>query len=170
MKLKYSLLLLAALAAPHFAVAEEEDKPVKLEEVPADAAKAIKAAAGQAKLDKITFGDEDGTPAYEAVWKAEGHQHEIAVAKDGKVLSLEEIITLEEAPEAVRAAVTKAAGERKVVEVEKVLENGKTHYEATLKKGKAKEEVSFSEAGKMLEREKPDAEKAGKGDKKEKKD
>ena len=173
MKLTRTIAFVAALALPSFAFAEEEeDKPVKFAELPAPVAKAIKEAAGDAKLGKIVLGDEDGTAAYEAVWTADGHQHEIAVAKDGKVLSLEEIITLAEAPEAVRAAITKEAGDHQVIEVEKVLENGKTHYEATIKKGKGKgkEAVSFSEDGKVLERENPDKEKEEKSGKKEKKD
>ena len=159
MKPKYAIACLAALAFPHFAMGEEEeDKPVKFEDLPAAVATAIKAAAGESKLDSIVLGDEDGTAAYEAVWQANKHQHEIAVATDGTVLGQEEIITLAEAPEVVRAAMTKEAGENKVVEVEKILEKGKTTYEIALMKGKSKEVVTFSEAGKVLEREKDDEE------------
>lgn len=166
MKLKAIIPMLAALALAHHVFAEEDDKPVKFEDLPAAVAKAIKAAAGDAKLDSIVLGDEDGTPAYEATWKADGHKHEIAVAKDGKVLGLEEIISLKEAPEAVRAAIEKEAGSREVLEVEKVIAKGKTVYEAEIKEGKGKVVVTFSEAGKVLEREKPDAEKEEKKEKK----
>ena len=166
MKLKAIIPMLAALALAHHVFAEEDDKPVKFEELPAAVAKAIKAAAGDAKLDSIVLGDEDGTPAYEATWKAGGHKHEIAVAKDGKVLTLEEIISLKEAPEAVRAAIEKEAGSREVLEVEKVIAKGKTVYEAEIKEGKGKVVVTFDEAGKVLEREKPDAEKEEKKEKK----
>ena len=171
MKPNHIITLLAALAVPHFVLAEEADKPIKFGDLPAAVAKAIKQAAGDAKLKTISLGDEDGTPAYEAVWEANGHQHEIAVTKSGKVLSLEEIITLAEAPEAIRAAIAKEAGGSKVLEVEKVLEKGKTLYEATVEKGKGKLVVRFSAGGKVLERENPDAEKdekAEKGGKKEK--
>lgn len=165
MKPIHLLTLLAALALPHFAFAaeEDEDKPVKFEELPPAVAKAIKEAAGDAKLGKIVFGDEDGTPAYEAAWTANGHKHEIAVDQHGKVLSLEEIITLAEAPEAVGAAIKAEAGDGRVLEVEKVLEKGKTVYEATIKKGKAKTVVTFNEKGKVIEHEE-----AEKGEKKEK--
>ena len=177
MKTSHIITLLAALAVPHFAFAEEEDKPVNFADLPAAVAKAIKAAAGDAKLGKVVLGDEDGTPAYETTWEAGGHKHEIAVAKDGTVLSQEEIIKLAEAPEAVRAAIAKEAGTNEVLEVEKVLEKGKTHYEAEIKKGDGKVAVSFDAKGKVTERENPDAEKAEKkgekaekGGKKEKKD
>ena len=172
MKLKHTLLLLAAITVPHFVFAAEEgDKPVKFADLPAAVAKAMKDAAGDAELKEIELGDEDGTPAYEAIWTANGHKHEIAVAKDGTVLTLEEIISLKEAPEAVRAAIVKEAGDSEVIEVEKVLAKGKTFYEAVIKKGNGKVEVTFDEAGKVLERENPDAkteEKSEKGEKKKK--
>lgn len=170
MKLKTIIPMLAALALAHHAFAEEDDKPVKFDELPAAVAKAIKAAAGDAKLTTLVLGDEDGTPAYEAAWTAGGHKHEIAVAKDGNVLSLEEIISLKEAPEAVQKAITAEAGSREVLEVEKVIAKGKTVYEAEIKEGKGKVVVTFDEAGKVLEREKAGGEKEEKGEKKEKKD
>ena len=92
MKLKHTFLLLAALAAPHFVFAEEGDKPVKFADLPPAVAKAMKAAAGDAELKDIELGDEDGTPAYEAVWTANGHKHEIAVAKDGTVLDRKSVV------------------------------------------------------------------------------
>lgn len=154
-----TLAALCAAAVSFTAVRAEEDKPVKSADLPAAVAKAIKAAAGDAELKSIVLGDEDGTRAYEAVWHANGHQHEIAVAKDGTVLGLEEIITLEEAPEIIRAAITKEAGANKVLEVEKVLEKGKTFFEAEIQNGKGKAVVRFDAEGKVLERENPDAEK-----------
>lgn len=167
MKPKHTVAFLALLALPNFAFGEEEDQPVKFEDLPAAVASAIKGAAGEARLATIVLGDEDGTPAYEATWEANSHKHEIAVAKDGTVLGLEEIITLAETPDAVHAAMMKEAGTNTMLEVEKVLEKGKTTYEVTLQKGKDKEAISFSVDGKLLERENPDAENT-KEDKKEK--
>ncbi len=163
MKLKYTLALLAAFAVPHFIFSEEDDKPVKWEDVPAPVAAAIKAAAGDAKLEAVVLGDEDGVAAYETTWMAGGHKHEIAVAKDGTVLGLEEIITLAEAPEAVRAAITKKAGDNKVSEIEKAVEKGKTTFEAKIEKGKGKMVVTFDETGKELEQEDSNDEKGEKG-------
>jgi uncharacterized membrane protein YkoI len=165
------MALLAALAVPHFALGE--DKRLDFDELPAAVAKAIKDAAGDAKIGKVVLEEEDGTPAYEAAWTTNGRKHEITVDKTGKVLSLEEIIPLAEAPEVVRAAIQKEAGDGKVAEVEKVQANGKTVFEVTIKKGKNEATITFDEAGKVLERE--GEEKDGKdeddekGEKKEKK-
>ncbi|MHA3771817.1 hypothetical protein ACXR0O_09805 [Verrucomicrobiota bacterium sgz303538] len=166
MKLNHIITIIAALAVPHFVFAEEDEKPVKFEELPPAVAKAIKDAAGGAELKEITLGDEDGKPAYEAVWTAKGHKHEITVAKDGKVLGLEEVISLEEAPAAVREAITKEAGAGKVTEVEKVTEDGKTFFEAVIKTAKGTEELKLDNAGKVLEREKGDKEEDEKSEKK----
>ena len=152
-------VLCAASVSFAAAPAEEEDKPLKFGDLPAAAAKAIKTAAGDAKLKSIVLDDENGTPAYEAVWNTGGHQHEIAVTKEGNVLSLEEIIALAEAPEVIQAAITKEAAGNKVLEVEKVLEKGMTFFEAEIKKGSGKVAVRFDAKGKVIERENPDAEK-----------
>lgn len=151
------------MAVPTLAFAEAGDKPVKESELPPAVAKAIKSAAAEAKLGPITLGDEDGKKAYEAKWQAGGRKHEITVAVDGKVLSVEEIIPLAEAPEAVRAAVAHEEGGAQVKEVEKVLADGKTSYEVDLKSGKTKGEVVFDKNGKVIKREKEEG-------KKEKKD
>ncbi len=158
-KLHYFAPLIAAVAATHFAFAEDEDKPVKFEALPPAVAAAIEKAAGAAKLEKITSGDEDGTQAYEAVWKADGRKHEITVGKDGNVMGLEEVIPFQDAPAAVREAITKEAAGQNVKSVEKVMEKGKLSYEVTFKKGGAKTEVSFDETGKLLGTEDSSAEK-----------
>lgn len=147
-------LIIAALAVTHFAfAAEDAEKPVKLEDVPAAVAKAIKAAAGNAKLKELLREKEDGVEAIEAVWEVNGRVHEITVALDGTVLSEEEIIPLDEAPAAVQAAIKKEAGDRKIIEIERVKEKGKLLFEAVIKTAKGTLELKLDEAGKELERE-----------------
>ena len=141
------LVLLPALRA------EEEKRPLKLSDLPQAAAKAITDAAGGAAITEISLEDEDGTPAYEAVWTAKHHKHEITVAKDGTVLSLEETVMIDEVPEAVRAAITKESAGGKLVSVEKVEEKGKTCYEAVIRKDKEESEVTLDAQGKILDRE-----------------
>jgi hypothetical protein len=154
------ITLLATVALSSTAFAEEEDTPVKFTDLPAAAAKSIKDAAGDATLKSLVSGDEDGTIAYEAVWDANGHQHEIAVTKTGEVLGLEEIIKIGEAPDVVSAAITKEAAGKKVLEVEKVLEKGVTTFEAEIQQDKGKVTVKFDVSGKVLERESADENKA----------
>lgn len=158
MKLTHIVPILAALAMPHLVRADEDDKPVKFEELPPAVAKAIQDAVGSEKPSEIKREEEDGKPAYEAVWTAKGRKHEITVAEDGKVLGTEEVIPLEEAPAAVREAIAKEAGTDKVTEVEKATEDGQTFYEAVIKRAKGSDELKLDAAGKVLKHEKGDNE------------
>ena len=150
----HHIIIITALALSPFAfAAEDSEKPVKLEDVPAAVAKAIKAAVGDAKLKELKSEKEDGVESIEAVWEVKGRVHEITVGLDGTVLSEEEIIPLDEAPAAVQAAIRKEAGDRKIIEVERVKEKGKTLFEAVIKTAKGKLELKLDEAGKELGRE-----------------
>jgi uncharacterized membrane protein YkoI len=150
MKAHQIVTAIAVALISHAAFGEEADTPVKFANLPAPAAKAIKAAAGDTILKNLVSGDEDGIQAYEAAWNAGGHKHEIAVTKDGKVLGQEEITTRAEAPEAIQTTIKKIAGEHKVIEVEKVLTNGVTTYEFTYKNNHKETVVKLKETGEVL--------------------
>lgn len=154
MKLHPITALLAALALPQFVFAEESEKPIKFDQLPAPAAKAIKAAADGAKLKTLSKEKDDHADAYEAGWLVKGRKHEVTVAADGKVLAVEETIALEEAPKAARESIAKEAGGGKVTGVELVKEKGKTLYEALIKMENGCLEVVLDPKGKVVEREK----------------
>jgi uncharacterized membrane protein YkoI len=148
------LATIALLALPSLVFAEESEKPIKFDQLPAAAAKAIKAAAGGARLKTLSEEKEDGKPAYEAGWLVKGRKHEVTVGADGKVFAVEETIALEEAPAPVRETIARETGAGKVTSVELVKEKGKTLYEALIKKDKGYLEVVVDPKGKVVEREK----------------
>ena len=154
MKTNCIAALIASAALAHFATAAEDaEKPVKFADLPAAVAKAIKTATDGTKIEGLTEEKEDGVDAFEAVWTVKGRRHEVTVARDGKVLSHEEVIPLEEAPEAVRAAIVKEADGAKVTEVEKVEAEGKVLYEAVIKTAKGVLELKLDAKGTITERE-----------------
>ncbi|MGH8048952.1 MAG: hypothetical protein ACREKL_17055 [Chthoniobacterales bacterium] len=148
MKLPGILPVIAALVVQHAAFADEDDKAVPFDRLPAAVAKAFTAAAGDAKLKEVTSNDDNGTPAFEAVWFSDEHRHQLTVAATGRVIALEEQLKLEEVPAGARAAITKEAGDKKIGKIEKVTEAGKVCYEATV--GGA--EIRYDETGKVLSR------------------
>ena len=139
--------LLVASCATH------EDETVPMSRVPAPVLQSIRGASKGAALHDIERGDEDGVPAYETSWQAGGHKHEIAVAEDGKVLSLEEIIELREAPAAVRKTILAESAGGALKELEKVEEGGKHFYEADIRSGNGKSVIKVGADGRVLERE-----------------
>jgi hypothetical protein len=143
------LPLLGALVLSHVALADEDDKEVPFDKLPPAVAKAFTDAAGDAKLKEVTSNDDNGTAAFEAVWVANGHRHQLTVAAGtGRVIAHEEQLAIAEVPEGARAAITREAGDRKISKIEKVTEDNQTCYEASF--GGA--EIRFDESGKLLSR------------------
>ena len=62
----------------------------------------------------------------------------------------EETIKFKQAPEAVQAAIKKAAGTDKVKQVDKVTDGTTVTYEATIVRGGKEIEIAFSPDGKLL--------------------
>ena len=71
---------------------------------------------------------------------------------DDDVISEEEV-TLEEVPAAVKATITKAAGQNKIDEVEKIVTEKGTYYEAEWEIEGAETEILVGSDGKLLRKE-----------------
>jgi len=155
MKLIRTITTLSLLMLPFGAFAAEEDneKSVKFEDLSPAVAKAIKAATDGAKITNLVREKDDGVEAFEATWEGKGKRHEVVVGLDGNVLCKEEVIDLADAPEPVRAAIAKAANGKKVKQLEKGVEKGKTFYEVQIAAAKGTLEVKLDAKGKELERE-----------------
>lgn len=129
---------------------EEQDQVLKMSQVPQKVQQAIKAYASAAEIKQITKGDVDGTIAYEFAIEKNGRKSEVAITPDGKFLSSEEDLPLSEFPQAARAVVEAQAAGGRVVTTEKVVEQGKTVFEAVLEKGGKQSEISVSPEGKIV--------------------
>ena len=66
--------------------AEEEEKEVTLDQVPAAVRATILKEAGENKVEEIEVEIKDGREVYEAEWKVDGKEVEIKVAADGTLL------------------------------------------------------------------------------------
>jgi uncharacterized membrane protein YkoI len=110
----------------------------------------IKAYATEAEIKKVEKGDVDGKIAYEFVITKSGKDSEVTIYPDGKLLGTEEIVPLSEVPDAARKTINDQAAGGKIVSTEKVVEHGKTVYEAVIEKGGKKVEVSVVPDGKLV--------------------
>jgi uncharacterized membrane protein YkoI len=148
-------IVAAALSIIPFSLeAEEKEAVVKLSEIPAAAAAALEKHAAGGQIVKVEKDEENGKISYEAQIKTASGVSEVSVDASGALLSVEDVIALAAAPEAVRTAIEKEAAEGKVEKLERVKEGGKTSYEALIAKKGKREEVVFSESGQVVEREK----------------
>jgi uncharacterized membrane protein YkoI len=102
-------------------VEEEEDDgdDLTIDQVPEPARAALLKLAGDAKIIEAEREHEHGVLVYEAEWAKDGTKHEAAVTADGTLVEIEEIIPVDKAPAAVRAAIAKHFGPDAKVVVEK---------------------------------------------------
>jgi uncharacterized protein YxeA len=153
MKTRLIILLAATLAFTLSAWAqakpEEKDPVLKMSQVPQKVQQAIQQYAAAAEIKQITKGDVDGKAAYEFAIEKNGRKSEVAITPDGKVLTTEEQVTLQDIPEGARKAINAQAGGGKVVSTERVFENGKTAYGAVIEKNNKQSEYSFAADGKI---------------------
>jgi hypothetical protein len=143
----YACLCLAACAA------EDKEEKVSLEKLPPPVARALKEQAGGEKITDISKEKDEGRTVYEATFKRNGRVHDVTVDEKGKLVSVEETIPTSEAPKAIRDAIEREFSGGKVEKLERIKEGGKTNFEALLSGNKKREEIKFSEDGKVLERE-----------------
>ena len=94
---------------------------------------------------------EDGKTLYEASLTVNGHARAIEMDARGRVLEVEDEVTLASVPPAVKAALVKAAGAGTIQKVETLTKQGKlVAYEADVKTGTKRSEIQVGPDGKKL--------------------
>ena len=144
------ILALAAGCATEQPEGKEADETVSLDQVPPAVRETIKGFASAAEIKKIEKGDVDGKIAYEFVITKNGKDSEVTIYPNGKLLGTEEIIPLAEVPEAARNTINTHAADGKLISTEKVIEHGKTVYEAIIEKAGKKTEYIVAPDGKLV--------------------
>jgi uncharacterized membrane protein YkoI len=129
---------------------EENDETVTMAQVPEKVLKTVKQYASEAEIKKIEKGDVDGKMAYEFEIEKGGKKSEVTILPNGKLLSTEEEVALADIPEAAQKAINDSAAAGKPVSTEKVVEKGKTVYEAVVEKGGKKVEITVAPDGKVV--------------------
>ena len=95
---------------------------------------------------------EDGKLQYEVELMVSGHSKDVTIAPDGSVLEVEEQVSLEALPAAVREALQRKAGAGTITRVESLTKRGKlVAYEAQVRTGGKRSEVQVGPDGKPLE-------------------
>ncbi len=141
----------AALLLP-VACANAKEVQVTIDQVPQAVREAILKEAGEAKIDEIEKETKGDKVTYKADWKVDGKEVEITLAENGTILAREQEITLEQAPQAVREAILKAAGDNKIKEVSRITRGNKTLFEAEWKADGKEVEIKLAEDGTILKK------------------
>jgi uncharacterized membrane protein YkoI len=128
-------IVLGLSLIPALGVFADSEKKVQMKDLPPAVQQAVKEQSKGATVRGLAMEAEKGKTTYEAELTVNGHGKDVSFDAAGKVVSVEEEVTLESLPEAARAAIQKSAGTGKVTKVESVMENGTSFYEAAISKG-----------------------------------
>lgn len=149
MKAMFAAATMMALAAG-LVLAQDSEKKVKMQDLPAAVQKAIRDYSKDATIRGLATEMDKGKRVYEAELTVAGHSRDVTFDADGKVVSVEEETPLASIPAPARQAIQKAAGKGKITEVETVTEDGKTFYEAQVKTAGKKSEVKVDATGALV--------------------
>ncbi len=150
-----ALLALVGLTAAWADEGKEEKVP--LDKLPKAVTDAVKAKFEGAELVSASKEKEDGKELYEVAIKHKGHNIDVTLTPEGKVVSVEKTIDAKDLPKSVSEALDAKYAKATIKKVEEVTENEKTNYEVLLVTAEKKTlEVVFDPTGKVVKEEKKD--------------
>lgn len=149
------LLLAGAVLAQEKGKGEKPEKggekKMTLRSLPPAVQKTVKEQTQGATILGISKEVEDGKTQYEVETKVNGRTRDFIVAADGKLMDVEEQMTLASLPPAVKETIQKEAGKGRILRVESLTKDGTLQcYEAQLQKGTKKSEIQVGADGKLI--------------------
>ncbi len=126
-----------------------QEKRVEMKDLPAAVQQTVRQESQGATLVGLSEEVENGKTYYEAELKVRGHGKDVLIDSSGKVVEVEEEVTLSSLPAAVRTQIKKSVGEAKILKLESITRDGKlAGYEATVEMNGRRSEISMGPDGK----------------------
>jgi hypothetical protein len=131
--------------------ANAQEKKITKADLPIAVQKALDAQTQGATIRGFSTEIENGKRIYEAELTVNGHGKDISMDKDGNIIEIEEEVSLDSLPQAVRDRLTHAAGSGTITKVEALTKNNKlVAYEAGVKTGAKHSEIQVGPDGNKL--------------------
>lgn len=131
--------------------AEAQEKSIRRRDLPPAVEKTVAEASSGATIRGFSTEMDNGKRIYEAELSVNGHTKDISMDERGKVIEIEEEISIDSLSTAVKDALAKATGSGTLGKVESLTKNGKlVAYEAVVKRGTKRSEIQVGPEGKKL--------------------
>ncbi len=154
MQVRRILEALTALCLAGAARVSAQEKAVKRSELPAAVQQTVDAQSKGATVKGFARETENGRTFYEAEMTVNGHSKDLLMDANGNVVEIEEQVSLDSLPAAVREALQKEAEGGTIQRVESLTKRGKlVAWEAVVKNGSERREVQVGPNGEELEQE-----------------
>ncbi len=146
--LKTAAVVVAAFSMTLVASAE---KKIERSALPPAVEKKVQEQSKGATIKGFSSETENGVFQYEVETMVNGHSRDLAVAKDGTLLEVEEEVSMDSLPAAVKSALMARAPGAKITKVESLTKKDKlVAYEAATLKGAKKGEIQVGPNGEKL--------------------
>ena len=127
------------------------EKKIKVKDLPPPVRKTVHELAKTSTLVGLSREVEGGKTSYEAETKVNGKSRDVSIAEDGRIISTEDVVSLNSIPAPARAAIEKEAAGGKITVVEKVTTGPDVKYEASIMpKSGNKKEIAFTADGSLV--------------------
>jgi hypothetical protein len=134
-------------------VAQAQEKKLKREQLPPAVEKTVATESQGATINGFATEVEKGKRLYEVELTVSGRSKDISMDKNGKVVEVEEEVTMDSLPAAVQEGLRKAAGSGTIGKIESLTKSGKlVAYEAHVKTGTKRSEIQVGPNGEKLAR------------------
>jgi len=145
-------IVLAGLAAVAFLQTSATDKPVKLSDMPLVVQQTIREQTRGAIITGTLVENENGKILYECESLLKGQTRDFLVDDTGAVVELEDQVSLEEVPQAVKIAVQRVASGGRLTKLERVKRGNTITYEAAVMKNGKKTGMELRPDGSPLKK------------------
>jgi uncharacterized membrane protein YkoI len=130
---------------------QAQEKKIRREELPPAVEKTVSEQSQGAAIRGFSTEVEDGKRRYEAELTVSGHGKDISMDQQGNITEVEEEVTMDSLPAAVKGGLTRAAGSGTITKIEALTKRGKlVAYEAEVRNGAKRSEVQVGPDGKKL--------------------
>jgi uncharacterized membrane protein YkoI len=130
---------------------QAQEKKIKREDLPPPVEKTVGEQSQGAAIRGFSTEVENGKRLYEAEMTVNGHGKDISMDQQGNIIEIEEEVTMDSLPPAVKRGLTSAAGSGAITKVELLTKRGKlVAYEAAVRNGAKRSEVQVGPDGKKL--------------------
>jgi hypothetical protein len=132
---------------------EEKDSEVrvKMKDLPAAVQKTVREQSQGATVRGLSRETEDGVTNYEAELTVNGRSRDVLISPTGEVVEVEEQVTLDSLPAAVRTAIEQNARGGRVGVIESISKGGAVvAYEAHVRRGGRSREIKVNPEGQLI--------------------
>jgi hypothetical protein len=134
-------------------VAQAQEKKLKREQLPPAVEKTVATESQGATINGFATEVERGKRLYEVELTVSGRSKDISMDKNGKVVEVEEEVTMDSLPATVQDGLRKAAGPGTIGKIESLTKSGKlVAYEAHVKTGTKRSGIQVGPNGEKLAR------------------